>query len=329
MGKKGAVEVQFNWIFVLIAGALVLMLITGFVFRWMRSAGSEVSAESLRNIETLITATGTVEGETRLIDIPRVSMGYDCMRLSFGDASIGSVQTGNLFAPRLIRGDRLIIWTKGLFLPFYSGNAVFIAPDAARYIVVANATTKTLNKSLAEGLSNLNVHFTDSAGYLMLADENNYHAVVVFLGELQSPPPYFRQAPKAIKVRAHEGNVSGTLEFYTSSGSAWVPAGLSEWTGEVMLTGAVVSGEHDIYQCVRGNLMERWSIVATLLLHKLDILIAEHPAESTYAGFRDTLEDGVQSVERDSYSAHEFMNKVARLQRSNTVLSYKGVPAVY
>ncbi len=330
MSKKGAIEIQFNWIFVLIAGALVLLIITGFVFRWMKSAQDSVAAESLRNIDSIITATGTVEGETNLIDMPDMAMSYDCKHLGYKGLSLGSLQTGSLFSPGRLKGSKIIMWVDGLFLPFYTGNVMYLTSNAAKYIIVSNSTTRELNKTIAKAMNNhVNVQYIDESQYPLLLDENNYHTVVVFLSELKNPAPSFKEPVKAVKVRAYDNNISGELEFYTAPGIHWVPNGTSAWTGNEMLIGGIITGEHSLYECVHSNLMGRWGIVVALLKHKLKIFMAEYPSEVTYASFNDTLSDLYKSVETNSYSTREFMNKIARIERSNTILAYKGMPVVY
>ena len=53
--KKGVIEIQFNWIFILVAGSLILLFFFG-IIRWAQTSSTESSSTTISNyIDSLLT----------------------------------------------------------------------------------------------------------------------------------------------------------------------------------------------------------------------------------------------------------------------------------
>ncbi|MBW2988200.1 hypothetical protein DRJ48_01735, partial [Candidatus Woesearchaeota archaeon] len=168
MNRNGAVEIQFNWIFVLVAGALIIAMVTGFALRWIKTSERSEAVEALSNIDTIITATGVVEGETKVVSLPDFSLRYDCNELGYSGVSVGGLRVANLFSPPELKGNSLVMWTRAWFVPFYVGNFVYITTPQVKYNVVyqpGNPSSERLLRMLEDSLPDkVNVDFVSSIG---------------------------------------------------------------------------------------------------------------------------------------------------------------------
>jgi len=279
--KKGAVELQFNWIFVLVAGGLILTLVVGFVFRWMHQSEEKNAIETLRNLELIITASGVVEGGREQIDMYGLTMTYDGLTLKFKGVGIPGWRMRSLFVPPKLKGEKMIIWTDSWFMPFYVGNPVYITTDQARYLAVFNDSQKSLQleRMLKEMLpAEVSIDYVNESQYTLVRDYNNYYVVSIFLETSLQPPRPLKAVQNAVVVTMADDNASGLLKFYSKRGSVWNPAGNSVWVQPEMLAGAVVTGDAGLYNSTFSFHKERLSIIAGLLLEKVHQLMVHFPS---------------------------------------------------
>jgi len=140
MKKKGQLETQFNWIFAAIAGALILSLISGFIFTQMRLAKEKDNEQNLKDFQGIISALKLTEERVESMDLdPRTSFSLDFESNVFimGKSS-AEITTDAVAAPRILTGRKLYIWTKPVMMPARITNIIFLSPSYRHYVFVAN-----------------------------------------------------------------------------------------------------------------------------------------------------------------------------------------------
>ncbi len=331
--KKGAVELQFNWIYILIAGAIILALATGFVIRWMHTAERGRSAESLRNLETILTSASVVEGGTKLLDTTGIELSYNCKSLRLRGVQIQSLRTAGMFAPTDIKGRKAIIWSDAWFAPFYVGNMLFFTTDNTRYIIVYD---KHNNRSLLMRRilfnlipEQLNIRFIDVTNASTIFDQNNNLVVFAFL---DTNPVVFSNVKReklGVKFTIDDNNETGSVDFLKPTATGWTNSGSSVWIKREMMLGALVSSDFEIYNCVYNNFLDRYEIVSGLLAEKVKVLEANYPNETVYELIEEQLDEIHNDVVSRSFARDVFLDKMKRLEKLNLLLAYKGIPTVY
>ena len=66
-GKRAAIEVQFNWIFILIIGGIILMFFFGIVKSQKTVSEKKISGTVRRDMRAILTGSGISAGTASLI----------------------------------------------------------------------------------------------------------------------------------------------------------------------------------------------------------------------------------------------------------------------
>jgi hypothetical protein len=133
--KKAAIEVQFNWIFVLIAGALIIGFFVMIVSKQQTSVKSEINIVVSRAIEAILTGSKVSADSASPGSLPVGNIEFDCDSYSVGDVE-RKLKQMTVFAPDLIKGKQIITWSLPWNVPFRATNLLLLTSPQVRYIFV-------------------------------------------------------------------------------------------------------------------------------------------------------------------------------------------------
>src|SRR3989344_9102992 len=142
--KKGVVEVQFNWIFILIAGALILLFFTTIILKQKSSTETKIDISLVSSLQSIISGSGTVSKLADIKTLPRISVGFDCDSFSIGDLR-QSVGKDIVFSPDFLDGRNLVIRTWDWNIPFRITNFLYLTVPQVRYIFVEDGSYESDN----------------------------------------------------------------------------------------------------------------------------------------------------------------------------------------
>ena len=260
INKKGF-EIQFNWIFVLVAGAAIILFFTVVVIKQKSVSETSTKATVLKSMEAIITGAGVSTDTTNVIDIPDSDIEVNCGRVSIGGVS-KSYQSLLLFAPSLIKGNKLVTQTLAFSVPYRAANLLYITSPQLRYIIIGDSElAKEINRSMP---SELKKEFHKSVPEIK--NLNNYKIRFVLFGNIIDFPKALEKMPDsdvtAIKI---DGNSEkGTIEFWQKEGNSWLPKGTSPYIGKQSLIGAVYADTIDVYECNMRNAFSRLNLVTKI-----------------------------------------------------------------
>ncbi len=265
MMSKKAFEMQFNWIFVLVAGAAILLFFTAVVVKQKSVSETSTKATVLKSIEAIITGSSVSTDTTNIIDIPNSNIEVGCGRVSVGAVS-KQFQSLILYAPGLIKGDKIITQTLAFNAPYRATNLLFITSPQLRYIIIGNSNlAKEINKSLP---SELKKEFYMAKPEVK--NSNNYKVRFVLFDDMIDFPKELAKMPDsdvtAVKV---SGDIEkGAIEFYQKESNSWLFKGRSSYLGKSSLIGAVYSDALDTYGCNMQNAFYRLGIVTKIYFER-------------------------------------------------------------
>ncbi len=318
--KKGAIEIQFNWIFILIAGGLILALVIGFVSNLLENSNKQDIIKTLGTLETIITATGVVEGESKVVPSPNLVLDYECGELRLDGAAASGTKATFIFAPSLIKGNYLLIWTSSWFVPFYAGNLVYVTTLQTKYNIYYDPSLLDLKEELEDLFPDkLNVEFRTDDNF---EDETSPVTIFVYLGTTGDQKNW-KGEQFGIEISANVDNRSGGLRFLEKGKTAWTFAHADEWIKTEALAGAIISGNGQIYKCVKEAALERVEIMSAVLLKKIDLIEGADPDK--YATAKGILE-GMHTA---AVGKNLRISDIEDLAWENTILSYEIVPQIY
>ncbi len=335
MINKKAFEIQFNWIFVLAAGAAILLFFTIVVVKQKGLTDTSTKASILKNIEAIVAGAGVGVDTTNLIQVPNSDIEVGCNRVSIGGVS-KQYQSMVLFAPGLIKGSRLVTQTLGFSVPYRATNMLYLTSQQARYILIGdNSLAREINKTLPPALTK-EFYKTSS----LISNKNNYKVRLIIFGDVDTSAINIGSLDKvpdsdvtAIKVNGDE--VKGTIQFYQKKGSSWLLKGDSIYIGKSSLIGAVYSETKEAYECNMHNAFSRLNLVTKIYKDRTEALrnsdLTERPrcleAYNTASTQLDKISAASSNfdninVEKISNAAKELSNENKNAQKYSCTMIY-------
>ena len=326
MSNKKAFEMQFNWIFVLVAGAAILLFFTVVVIRQKNVSETSTKATVLKSIEAIITGASVSTDTTSIIDIPDSNIEVSCNRISIGGVS-KQFQNLILFAPSIVKGDKLVAQTLSFDAPFKATNLLYLTSSKVRYIIVGNTPlAKEINKSLP---SDLKKEFIPSIS--LIKNENNYKVrILVFDNSDINGIDLTKFASSDVTALKISGTLEkGNIEFYKKNGNLWLPKEDSVYLGKAALLGAVYSDSVEIYKCSMKNTFSKLNLV-TKVYHDRTTLLPIKLAEQSSTVNRQTACDyhnalsylaNIESTSALAESASFDMGTITSIKESSASLA--------
>jgi hypothetical protein len=263
--KRAAIEVQFNWIFVLIAGALILVFFINISNVQRKNADQSLAFDLLSKIDLIMSGALAIPQTGQVFDMPSISFDVECSRISALGVS-RQFPDRIVFAPDALSGKRLVVWSEDWNVPFKVTNFLYITTSGVRYVVVANPDDTSaqtfLNKSLPDNITK------EVANLSELADKNNYKIKLIFLDkvypdltndDLQYDTNYNMSLPAFIR-RMPDNEVSGVyittnsipqkVRFIVKKGNrlSFVDPELEVYK-DAMISGAAFAENLDEFNC--------------------------------------------------------------------------------
>lgn len=284
--KRGAIEVQFNWLFILIAGAVILLFFGTIIAKQRASSEQKLSASLLVDLESIFTGSAVSKQALNFISIPNKEINFEgCDFYYIGkkdevDIKLKrDIKENVIFTPDLIKGTRLTIWSLPWDIPYRVTNFLYLTSPQVRYIIIYDSGTSDFADKIEELLppetltvdeEEYNVMFRQDS--FALNNLNNYKVKFVFLNT--DPPNNVLEDTfddmddedvRAIKI---DGNIdSGSIVFYIKDGKKFtkiggMPQSTSYYYGKAALIGAIFAEDKNMYECAMQNAFRRMRVVS-------------------------------------------------------------------
>lgn len=298
MSNKKAFEIQFNWIFVLVAGAAIILFFTVVVVKQKNVSESSNKATMLKSIQSIITGASVSMDTTKIIDLPNANIEINCNKVGI-DGTSNQYQKLILFAPGLIKSGKLITQTLAFSIPYRTANLLYMTNDRARYVIIGdNEIAKEVNKSLPSDLRKDFYKSVPSA----IKNENNYKVRFVIFGlditSLNSVVKKFEKMQDtdvtAVKV---SGDLSkGEVEFYQKDKDKFLKAGEARYITKSSLIGAVYSDALETYECNMQNAFSRLNLVTKIYIERTNKLVSGRLSEAQCTEFYSNALNNLNSI---------------------------------
>ncbi len=139
--NKGQVELTFNWIYILIAGTVILLFFIGIVVRQKQASEQQLSIDVLRIMESIFTGAGVSEKTKNSLDISGLvdyTLYFSCREgvteygLKGREARVQNA-IEPIFAPSEIQAPRLSLWSLPYRLPYKVADFLFVTSENTKY----------------------------------------------------------------------------------------------------------------------------------------------------------------------------------------------------
>ncbi|MEM2915895.1 MAG: hypothetical protein QXT19_00850 [Candidatus Woesearchaeota archaeon] len=359
MSKQG-IELQFNWIFILIAGAIILAFFFSVVQKQRALNEERLSLTLSAQMDAVFAGAIESKGTTQAnLAVPRSGITFSCTSFCTCKYYIGKATTdfGDklLFAPASIKGQNAIASAVEWKFPFRIANFLVLTSPAIKYFIIYDSSNQPsvqlfrhVNKILPREISQQT--FSSVSAAYEVAPEGYDHTRFVFLGTTEPDlgrlnPQFMEEDVSGVwidqdfsKVIFYEKTSEGTLDF------SRYPSLLA---GDATALAAVFAADHDMYNCVMRNAFDKLSIVAAVQAARAKALKTAMEVEdrvgcsSAYAAITRELDDIAlkATILKKSFpegktpdeaeALRSLISVQSRLQQQNKDLLISSCPELY
>ena len=259
--KKGQ-GIQFNWIYVVLAGAIILGFFSWFIVRYIDLQNTSLDAKVARNIDSNLLAIKGASQFKPVIDLgDSFAFDFSCDSLTVNTRHTQKIDDKIIFSSEHITKTRnLNVWTYGLDAGFFVDNLIYIIDPKQKYYLVYDKDkdfVQTLYDRMPNSLYN-NIFISDYAGAsLSSAGKNKF---VLFFEPSGEQLEILSSKGKVVSIEAKQ---SGKITFY-DFGSVSVDS----FFGYGLLYGAVFSDSLEQYGCSKKRVLDKLGLLSNIYYTK-------------------------------------------------------------
>jgi len=284
--NKGAIEIQLNWVFVLIIGAIIFVFFFSIVQKQRSIVEQESDFKITKEISSIMNGALSSEKTLSIIDINGIKFDVDCNGFGSDKNYFGLTP---VFSPNFIEGKNMILWSRDFNMPFRAANFLYLTSNQVRYILVYDDASEGFMNDIynlfPEGINIEKIKLNELDD---LTDKNNYKVKLVFF-EVE-PPLYLNQFTntpakdvKTIKVvpfseSGLENDEIGTLSF-SSDGDSY-------YASKEALLGAIFAENKEEYECAMKKAFKNLDLLSQIYTERAQLIIDEYVS----GGYTDATE---------------------------------------
>ncbi len=287
MSKRG-IELQFHWIFILIAGALILAFFFNVVQKQQVLSEQKLAITLASQMDAIYTGAIESKGTVQPLATPRPGIAFSCSDACECNYRIGSKATEFrdklVFAPAFLKDQDTLAWAAEWKLPFRIANFLMLSSPNIKYNImydVGNQRSAQAYKRFIKTLpKEVNQETFSSMGVMgQFTPQGNAHTRFVFIGIA----PQSTSTLGLSQEFEHE-DVSGiyidpdyrTVVFYEKEPDELsFNAYPSILAGEATAQAAMTAADHLLYDCVMKRAFERLSVIAQVQRSRAQAIQAE------------------------------------------------------
>jgi len=288
MKRRGIFEVQFNWIFILIAGAVILAFFFSIVQKQKDFSEQKLSISLLNEFDALTTGASVTKGAAQSIPLPRAGMDFKCEACDckFSIGNFGQDYDDKIiFAPKRIEGKNVVFWTLDWQIPYRGANFLYATSDRMKYFIVSDNSPGSLQlrqKVESDLPTQVNAEFIEVAkicdtGPDCIENANYIQAKFIFLdiqfqGSFDSQGLSLHRSFKDAEVSAVyvTGNDLHFFECPRWRTTTCDVLPTSYFAGDASLYGAIFAQDIDMYECNMQFAARRLEYVTGILGDRID-----------------------------------------------------------
>ncbi len=287
MNKKGECE-EFNWIFVIVAGAIILSFFILFTFKYIelqekkqdvdtvRFFGSKVIAASSRSQVGSGGAAVSSNDQEGLRFIYTVNLGYRCtgnqstILINQGTNAWYKLQDEVVFMDKEMKVSSLNLWILPWSYPFFINNFIYLGDPKTTFYLVEDSTSK-------EFVDNLDITSAFKVNKILKNElkVKSYSKIVYFTSALPSKDSILNLKKNSTNVNFVYVDLSKQeASFFNNEDKDWSDPIKFYITKDnyAQLFGAIFSNDADNFECNVQRSLDRVKVVASLYSKRAELL---------------------------------------------------------
>ena len=334
--KAQAAESQFNWIFVLIVGAVILAFFVFIVIKQKAASEAKFSGKVTKQLNTILVGAKVSSGSTQEIPTPELSIRFDCNDYFIGPAS---QRLGNrvVFAPEFLEGNRLITWTLDWNAPFKVTSFLYLSsPTIKYYIIGPSMEDEEVNEFYNSLPPKMNKQLRTVAEFNngdILFENDLYNRFILYdvasVGDSFNIPSTFEDTKISGLII---DNKNRELQFLQSTGTSLSSQGASiPFHEKPTMYGAVFTDNFESYTCLMNRAYTRLNVISNVYFEKLNTLAPEYEGTSCEGHYLNNafLKSMMQATGEYPPNYGQIGDAVSSIESANTRLQLQSCPLIY
>ena len=138
--KHGQIEIQFNWIFVVVVGVIFLLFFFGIITSQTNDSEDRISISLSRNFQTILATTGQKDDTFKEYNVPPTELTFVCnttedlYHYNLGRFKAKDTKHDVLFSPPRLSSRTLYTWTAEWNMPFSISTFLYVSNDKQVYV---------------------------------------------------------------------------------------------------------------------------------------------------------------------------------------------------
>ena len=284
-------EIQFNWAFIVIVGAFILVFFSGIAIYQKSVSEKRYANNVLNQLESMFVSYGVISSSVSNLTLGNLEVIFDCencycnFRTSLDKESQGrSYKDAIIFAPRSIKGRKMMVLAEPWNAPFKVANFIYVTSPEVLYVFVYNKSDQ-MSISMKEKfsgdyniLASITKDFIDYTSLAAYKYNNNYKTRFVFLGIVPSKAKvnnsFIGKDFSAVYIEpASDFSNKARIAFYSSDSNGFRQVGKQSYIlGDASAYAAIFSEEQEAYDCNMDKAVERISRLGILYSKRSEMI---------------------------------------------------------
>jgi hypothetical protein len=294
MQKKAQIQLTFHWIYILIAGAVILLFFVGIILNQKEASEKNLRTDVVQIMDSIFTSSLVSEKTKNSVSTEGLSdytLSFSCDNdvSEFGIVGGGgAVQQNNIdsiFSPLKLKANKLTLWSLPYKMPFKVSDFLYVTSPSVKYYIYGNDDfalefLDATKESKEDGFRINREHIDD---FSKIEPGNLFHVRMVDLtGNLKSgdeiPENLKNMADESVSAVVFKGR--NQVNFLIKKNDVWqkmnrkiIPIISLGGEKDAARFAAIFSGDDKIYQCNMQKAFNRLQHLISLHQKKLDKMV--------------------------------------------------------
>jgi hypothetical protein len=264
-GRRAQIESHFSWVFVLIAGAVIIAFFFSVVQKQRDFSQQKLALTLAYDFEAVLGSAAVAKGASQPLSLYGQEIQFSCSESCACGMSVGDFQRPFrekiIFSQSKINGKNMLLWTLDWKNPFRVANFVYATDDNTYYwFVNGTATPPDIANYLYKNFTKLaKYEFVQNLNAISNKGFKKNRVVMINFAPPSSFPSNVAnlQGISALKVTGSLD--SGDLTFYSLNSLSTTKT--NSYTSTEHLLGAIFSEDPNMYDCGLKSSQTRFEVI--------------------------------------------------------------------
>ncbi|MFH2019902.1 MAG: hypothetical protein ABIJ34_00660 [archaeon] len=336
MLKKGQEQIQFNWIYIAVVGAVILLVFINIASGIRKSSKTKLEIDAITYFDEIFTSVQASENTENSITLAGLELEVasdadDCNRYTIKGSDLGgrSTEFVPLFGPNYIK-KKILSYSLGWDMPFRVNYFLFLTSPEIAYVSIGN---NAIFGELPEHLTKEKVARADD-----FVNQNYYKVRFFTTNEdmLSSVDASLRKLNDEDVSAVYVNEGLKTVKYYQKKDGSFEELGETYYLDQTSMLAAIYTENLGAYECNMKKSIRRLNKFSAILKERVKTIQSSNlmplcisSAYQEAEGMLSELESATDTPEISRAAFSKISSIKERLTALNKELNKKSCPTVY